>query len=95
MENYAWCKSDRKSIIHHITFQTTRRMADMKALVADAENYLHVGADANGKIRLDADKFGGFNNSGEMDDSFYQVKSFKDIRKYFCYILQDMFYQTK
>ena len=46
-------------------------MADMKALVADAENYLHTGT--NGKIRLDADKFGGFNNSGEMDDSFYQV----------------------
>ena len=48
-------------------------MADMNALVADAENYLHVGAEANGKIRMEMEKFGGFHNVGEMDDSFYQV----------------------
>ena len=49
-------------------------MADMNALVADAENYLHVGTDTNGKRRMDTDKLGGFNNSGGMDDSFYQVR---------------------
>ena len=49
-------------------------MADMNAMVADAENYLHVGPDANGKIRMDVDKFGGFQiNEGAMNDSFYQV----------------------
>ena len=53
-------------------------MADMKALVADAENYLHVGAmDANGKLRVDPEKFGNFSNGGEMDDSFYQVNYFE------------------
>ena len=50
-------------------------MADMNALVADAENYLHVGADTKGKSA--ADKFGGFDNSGGMDDSFYQVRFHK------------------
>ena len=63
-------------------FQTTRqRMADMNALVADAENYLHVGAmDSNGKIRVDPQKYGNFNNAGEMDDSFYQVIYFRDMQ---------------
>ena len=71
----AWCNVT-KSIINHLSFQTTRqRMADMNALVADAENYLHVGAmDSNGKMRVDPEKFSNFNNGGEMDDSFYQVK---------------------
>lgn len=56
-------------------------MADMNALVADAENYLHVGAmDANGKLRVDPEKFGNFNNGGEMDDSFYQVNYLKNGR---------------
>ena len=45
----------------------------MNALVADAENYLHVGADTNGKIRMDAEKFSAFHNAGVMDDSLYQV----------------------
>ena len=49
-------------------------MADMNALVADAENYLHVGADTNGEIRMDAEKFGLFHNAGGMDDSLYQVE---------------------
>lgn len=49
-------------------------MADMNALVADAENYLHVGPDTNAKIRMDTEKFGGFHNAGGMDDSFYQVE---------------------
>ena len=48
-------------------------MEDMKALVADAENYLHVGAEANGKIRMEMEKFVGFHDVVEMDDSFYQV----------------------
>ena len=61
-----------KNTIHH--FQAIRRMADMNALVADAENYLHVGADTNGEIRMDAEKFGLFHNAGGMDDSLYQVE---------------------
>ena len=54
-------------------------MADMNALVADAENYLHVGPDTNGKRPVD--KFGGFDDSGGMDDSFYQVR-FHKVREY-------------
>ena len=75
-------RSIKKDIINHVSFQTTRqRMADMNALVADAENYLHVGAmDSNGKMRVDPQKYGNFNNAGEMDDSFYQVSYFRDMK---------------
>ena len=48
-------------------------MADMNALVADAENYLHVGTDNNGKMQGDAQNFNGFPNAGGINDSFYQV----------------------
>ena len=48
-------------------------MADMNALVADAENYLHVGTDNNGKMQADAQNFNGFPNAGGINDSFYQV----------------------
>ena len=48
-------------------------MADMNALVADAENYLHVGTDNNGKMQADAQNFNGFPNAGGVNDSFYQV----------------------
>ena len=45
----------------------------MNALVADAENYLHVGTDNNGKMQGDAQNFNGFPNAGGINDSFYQV----------------------
>ena len=45
----------------------------MNALVADAENYLHVGTDNNGKMQADAQNFNGFPNAGGINDSFYQV----------------------
>ena len=48
-------------------------MADMNALVADAENYLHVGTDNNGKMQADAQNYNGFPNAGGINDSFYQV----------------------
>ena len=41
----------------------------MNALVADAENYLHVGTDTEEKIRID-----GFHNAAGMQDSLYQVQ---------------------
>ena len=43
--------------------------AEMNALVANAENYLHVGGDQEERMN----KLGGFNNSNGMDDSFCQV----------------------